>query len=579
LPRVVLRKVLIAAVFALVLAGSAQAQNRRVLLMPGVSYSRQVEFTTHGPVAMHVINAPRPTGLYALKPVLSNDAIVGRERVTAMQRRVSSTATVAGVNGDLFNFRDGHPSGVLMRAGVLDSPPLAERSSVGMTADGTLRVDRISYTGIWRGIGQRRAVRLNQPPGQNGVALFTSTWGATTPTGNSVVEAVLSPFPATAPNTDLNGTVVSIGQTSGGTRIAPGTAVLVARGTAAARLAQEAPVGTSVLVRLVLTPDWGGVTEAVGGGPVIVRNGKPVFRANEGFSTDQLGPRNPRTAVGQLADGRIVLVAVDGRQGGYSVGMTNFELALALVRLGAVTASALDAGGSTTMAFDGTLLNRPSDPGGERAVAEALLVLYYGVYAPPPEQAVVSPNGDGVAETQGLAYKVVRPSTVTASLVGPDGVQRTIDSGPRSPRTYKLDWDGTNPDATPAAEGRWRFSVTATDDRGETSTTDRLFALNLTLGQLEVQRTVWLRKTTSNLRARFRLAHPAQVRVTVERKSGAVVRTILRRQIAEGTWSAGWNGRDESGVRAFAGPYVLRVSATNAFGTVDLTRPFGLRRG
>ena len=44
-------------------------------------------------------------------------------------------------------------------------------------------------------------------------------------------------------------------------------------------------------------------------------------------------------------------------------GMTNFELAQALVRLGAVTGMALDSGGSTTMAFDGTLLNRPSRAG------------------------------------------------------------------------------------------------------------------------------------------------------------------------------------------------------------------------
>ena len=53
------------------------------------------------------------------------------------------------------------------------------------------------------------------------------------------------------------------------------------------------------------------------------------------------------------------MVAVDGRQRGYSVGVTNFELAQQLVRLGAVTGTALDSGGSTTMAFNGKLLNQP----------------------------------------------------------------------------------------------------------------------------------------------------------------------------------------------------------------------------
>ena len=92
--------------------------------------------------------------------------------------------------------------------------------------------------------------------------------------------------------------------------------MLVARGTAAQRLAEEAPVGTTIAIRVILRPEWTGVMNAVGGGPVLVRNGGPVFRANEAFTSDQLSPRNPRTAIGQLADGRIRLVVVDGRRAG-----------------------------------------------------------------------------------------------------------------------------------------------------------------------------------------------------------------------------------------------------------------------
>ena len=50
---------------------------------------------------------------------------------------------------------------------------------------------------------------------------------------------------------------------------------------------------------------------------------------------------------------------------------------------GAVQASGLDGGSSTAMAFDGALLNRPSNPGSERSVSDALMLLYTGVYAPP----------------------------------------------------------------------------------------------------------------------------------------------------------------------------------------------------
>ena len=72
-------------------------------------------------------------------------------------------------------------------------------------------------------------------------------------------------------------------------------------------------------------------------------------------------------------------MAVDGRQPGRSVGLTNFELAQTLVRLGAVTAMAMDSGGSTTMAFDGKMLNTPSD-GSERRISTALVFAYRGVY-------------------------------------------------------------------------------------------------------------------------------------------------------------------------------------------------------
>ena len=208
---------------------------------------------------------------------------------------------------------------------------------------------------------------------------------------------------------------------AGGTPIPQGGAVLVARGTAAARLAEEAVPGTNVTLRLIFRPEWTGVTNAVGGGPVLVRSGGPVFRAQEAFTSSQLAPRNPRTGVGQLADGRVLMVVTDGRRPGYSVGMTNFELAQTMVRLGAVTGSAFDGGGSSSLAFDGKLLNRPSDRGGERPVSTALQLMYYGVYSPSPEP-VISPNGDGFAEKQReLSYKVVRPSNVTATLVAPGG--------------------------------------------------------------------------------------------------------------------------------------------------------------
>lgn len=564
---------------ALAAASPANAQFKRALLMPGVTYERQVQFTSHGPVAIHVLTAPRPGGFWSLRPVLSNGAIVGRERVTTMQRAISTQATVAGVNGDLFAWADGRPSGMLMQGGVLTHPPLPERSSVGVTSDGTLRVERIRMFGTWRGLGQRRPLALNGPPSPNGLSLYTPGWGPTTPASQGTTEAVIQPLAPAVPNVDLIGPVAQTVQGgTGGTPIPPDGAVLVARGTGADKLLAEAPVGTPITFRFRLDPDWSGVVDAIGGGPVLVRDGKPVFRHFELFSTAQLA-RNPRTAVGQLADGRVVLVVVDGRRPGYSVGMTNFELAQTLVRLGAVAGSGLDAGGSSTMAFDGALLNRPSDPGGERAVSEGLFVFYTGAYAAPAAEPVLSPNGDGVAETQSLTYKLVRPSTVAVTLVGPDAVARTLEAGPKPPGVYPFAWQGLTADGAPEPEGAWRFSVSAVDDQGQTSTADRSFSLNRTLGFLAVSPSL-LRVSAGgpSLAASFTLARPATVRATVETAAGAVVAVPARANLVAGPQTIAWSGRVSGNKLAHTGRYRLRIAAVNELGRTELAQPFSVRR-
>jgi hypothetical protein len=568
---------LLAGIFASPAAGAPQQ-----LLMPGVTYEKRLQFTRFGPQAMHILTAPKPAGgLYGLKPVLSNGAAIGRERVTSMQRRAEASATVAGVNGDLFTWADGIPSSGLIQDGVLRTTPHPKRSMLGVDVAGNLRVDRISMLGTWQGSGPRRPIHLvNRPPGPNGTTLYTPSYGPTTPTGNGVFEAVLSPFPSATPNADLVGLVSE--NRRGGTPIPPGGAVLVARGTQAQRMAVEAVTADTITVRLVLRPEWRDVPEALGGGPELIRQGRPIFRPAEDFGTYHLNRRHPRTAVGQRSDGRIVMLVVDGRRPGYSAGMTNFELAQTMARLGVVTASALDAGGSSTMAFGGQLLSRPSDGGGERLVSEALLVMYYGVYAPETEPSF-SPNGDGAGERQRLEYKIVKPSTVTATLTGPDGVARTVDQGERKPGLYKFAFAGgkrSNRAGAAEPEGRYRWSITAVDADGRRSTAERSFSLNNTLGFISVQpsRMTVGRKRGGRLLIGFTLTRPARASVTITSKTGQLLRVVRNFNARAGKTVVLWNGKYPNGKPVFSGAYVARVVATNRIGRAELARAFRVRR-
>jgi hypothetical protein len=571
------RRVLTFLLLAGLFAAPAAAQEKTVLT-PGVTYERQVEFTRHGPVVMHVLEAPRPGGLYSLRPVLSNDVIFGRETVSSMQKRLSATATVAGVNGDLFRWVDGRPSGMFMRGGVLATPPHSGRSSLGIDSTGLLRVQRVAWNAQWQGNGQRRTINaLNDAPGPNGISLYTPAWGTNTPVVEGATIAVLQPFPPLTPNVDLGGVVVAVAQTPT-SAIPPDGAVLMARGTAAQKLAAEAVVDQPVIIRALLRPDWAGIAEAIGGGPVLVRNGGPVFRPYEEFSTEQMLPRQPRTAVGQRADGSIVIVAVDGRSPGYSTGLTNFELARALVRLGCVTASALDAGGSTTLAFDGDVLNRPSDPAGEREVSEGLFVFYEGVHAPPAEQPVIALNGVTTATNQELAYKVVRPSTVSATLVAPDRSVKFSEVLPREPGTYPYSFDQQTFGPEPL-QGRWHWVVNATDDQGRQSAIDRGFWVNGTLSSLTASPAV-LRAGARNaaLAVDIGIASRARVKLTIESTAGAVVRTLVRGTLNPGGFTYTWDGKDATRTLVHSGSYVVRVTTENAYGPMELEQQFTVKR-
>ena len=114
-------------------------------------------------------------------------------------------------------------------------------------------------------------------------------------------------------------------------------------------------------------PDLARVNMAIGGGPALVREGKPMEWGG------MLHIRHPRTALGWNKD-FIFLVEVDGRQRDLSVGMTFPEFAAYLIKLGCDEAINFDGGGSSTLWALGNVMNSPSE-GQERPAANALVVL------------------------------------------------------------------------------------------------------------------------------------------------------------------------------------------------------------
>jgi hypothetical protein len=560
---------LAALVSALALSADASVAASASNLVPGVTYEKELRWSSAGPFVLHVVTGPRPGGLFALKPVLAHNRVGRRETLSSMQRRLSGRATVVGVNGDFFALLTGGPSGLLVRRGRVDSSTQGRRSSVGIGADGTLRIDRLRDVNTWTvpGYDTRRLHRINKGVARPGVTLFTPAWGLTTPASSTRADVVLSGVGKLLPDGQLSAVVVGI-RRGGGSRIPAGGAVLQAQSVDWIRpLLRRAQPGRTVDLRISLRHWWEDVANALGGGPLLVQNGEPVLSAGEDFTSDQLFGRHPRTAVGQLADGRIIFVTVDGRSW-FSIGLRISELAREMARLGAVTAMAFDGGGSSTLAFDGRVFNRPSD-GVERPVANALMLFYYGIYAPPPRVRKFSPNGDGVADVQTLTAKIVRQSAVDITLFQPDGAPAWTYVGSLGRGTISKQLTGPT-----LPEGGWRWVVHAVDDRGRESMMDRSFVLNNTLGFLFVSKTRMAvnRQTGGRVQVSVRLAHDANLRFAVKNGSGRDVRLLFGGDLAPGTYGVVWDGRTNSGRTVAPGTYTVYAQARNEFGRVMLQR-------
>lgn len=110
-----------------------------------------------------------------------------------------------------------------------------------------------------------------------------------------------------------------------------------------------------------------GVTEAVTFGPALVINGEPAPVAGTG------GGLNPRTAIGQRADGTVLLLVIDGRQS-HSLGASYKDCRDVMVQYGAVNAANLDGGSSTLMIHNGEHVNFCASLYGSRELPTAFLV-------------------------------------------------------------------------------------------------------------------------------------------------------------------------------------------------------------
>ena len=309
--------------------------------------------------------------------VTYGDVLTDRSSVAAMAGTLETEGyrVVAGINGDFYNVSTGLPIGLVVTEGVLRSSD-AGYYAIGFRADGTavlgkpgVKVSADLGYAVDDGSGSsteliRSVAAVNKARTNSGLFLYTYDFNAkhTTGTTETGVNAVCT----------IERGELSIGSTVTArvdrveettvTAIQPDQIVLSANANADAyytNALRNMPVGSEVTFTVTANSGWEDVDYAVGALYCLAQDGI--------VTTGLAAGANPRTAVGQKADGTLVFYTIDGRKTGHSIGASLTQIGKRLLELGCETVLCLDGGGSTNLAVttpDSTtasIINRPSE--------------------------------------------------------------------------------------------------------------------------------------------------------------------------------------------------------------------------
>ncbi len=327
------------------------------LIAPGLVYREFITGRSAGPVKAHLLEVDFKAG-YTLRPVLSNDSVAGIESLSEMAAR---TNAVAMVNGPYY-MRNGEILGLMKIDRTLVSISDTPRTSFGILPDGKMIFEAPVYSGHIE-LPDKTKIPIdgiNRGRGESELILYNTYYAYWTLTGAGGREYLVR-----------DGRIVDIHDAN--SVIPEGVVVLSVSGRQAWLMA-DLKVGDSLKIVQTLGPVWDKVTQAVGAGPRLVKNGEIYMTTlGEEFGSDVAGGRAPRTALGITREGKALLVVVDGRSRA-SVGLTLLELAQFMLEQGAVEAMNLDGGGSSQMIVGDHIVNAPSD-GRERRLGAGIAVI------------------------------------------------------------------------------------------------------------------------------------------------------------------------------------------------------------
>lgn len=355
--------------FPLVVAQAAAT----AFVAPGIALGRYDVSTSSGPLTITVVAVDLREPTVRVGGVLAHDALISPgETVTSMARR---TGAVAGVNADYFDIgQTNQPLGIVVRSGDLLRSP-SGRATISVMRDGGLRLGSYRFLGTASTPAESWPVAGvdEWPPQAAAAMLMLPAFGPLPPRPGGAIVSLQPDGPREA---GAGGTYQVTAVDPSGAAHPAGLALAI--GPAAVASGRLPAVGDTLTVNAELSPSLDGVTTALGGGPLLVRDGR-AYADPDPPSPGEALHHDPQVGALRRADGSLVLVSVDGRLPDRSVGLTRPEFGALMTAFGAVDGIGFDSGGSATLVArnpgdaEATVQNQPSD-GVERPVADGLFV-------------------------------------------------------------------------------------------------------------------------------------------------------------------------------------------------------------
>ncbi len=344
-----------------------------------------------------------------LETVKAQDTFGGYERTSSMSKRKSYEGhqVIAAVNGDFYG--GGNPTNAQVIKGEIIKGPIS-RDVFGYTEDKKVFINPTTYSGtLYSGTSEYDITGINRDRATDALIYYNHYYGASTGTNEFGTELTLTAIDEWVVNGEVRA-IVNEKTSTGDAALTDSTFVLSGHGSSKSIL-DGFQAGDTVVVEHQLLPGFDNIKEVVGGRGKFLNSGN-----NEGDWPE----RHPRTAVGFNADStKLYLMTVDGRQS-TSAGMTLTEMGEFMKRFGVENALNLDGGGSTTMVVHNEVANSPSDGSGERAVANALMVVSSKEKTGLLEHLKLSPSFN----------KVYRGNTFTFSVNGTDENYYPVELAP-----------------------------------------------------------------------------------------------------------------------------------------------------